>query len=112
MPDNQESDRSRRRMPSVERRISEIRPGDMRVRLVGTVVDRQENRIVLDDGSGRVNVSFGFSPQANPKQFVRVFGRVIETGNGLEVDGEIVQNMEKLDKDLYKKINSLKLDNY
>jgi len=51
MPDILENDKVRRRMPSLERRVSELQSGDMRVSLIGTVVDKQETRIVLDDGS-------------------------------------------------------------
>lgn len=110
MPDILENDRVRRRMPSLERRVSELQSGDMRVSLIGTVIDKQETRIVLDDGSGKVNVNFESPPEVKPNQFVRVFGRAIQAGNGLEIEGEIIQDMERLDKDLYKKVNSLKLD--
>ena len=41
-------------------------------------------------------------------QFVRIFGRVIQIGDGLEIEAEILQNMKMLDKDLYKKVNSLR----
>ncbi|UCD07338.1 MAG: replication protein RepA [Candidatus Aenigmatarchaeota archaeon] len=111
MPDIPENDRVRRRMPSLERKVSELQPGDMRVSLIGTVIDKQKARIVLDDGSGKVNVNFEFSPEVSLNQFVRIFGRVIQAENELEIEGEIVQDMEGLDKDLYKKVNSLKLDN-
>lgn len=110
MPENQESDRSMRRLPSVEKRISELKNGDMRVSLIGTVIDKQENRIVLDDGTGKVNINFEVAPDVEMNQFVRVFGRVIQAGDDIEIDGEIIQDMEKLDKDLYKKVNSLMLD--
>ena len=110
MPENQESDRSMRRMPSVERRVSELKSSDMRVSLIGTVIDKQENRIVLDDGTGKVNINFEVAPSVSINQFVRVFGRVVQAGDDIEMDGEIIQDMEKLDKDLYKKVNSLMLD--
>jgi len=110
MPENQESDRSMRRMPSVEKKVSELKNGDMRVSLIGTVIDKQENRIILDDGTGKVNINFEIAPPVNINQFVRVFGRVVQAGDDIEIDGEIIQDMEKLDKDLYKKVNSLMLD--
>ncbi len=109
LPDSQENDRVKRRMPSVERKVSDLKPGDMRVSLIGTVIDKQGNRIVLDDGTGKVNVDFETDPAIELNQFVRVFGKVMQTGEDMEIIGEIVQDMEKLDKDLYKKVNSLKL---
>jgi len=108
MPEFQ--DTRMRRMPSLEKRVSDLNPGDMRASITGTVVDRGEGRIVLDDGSGRINVNFESPPDVKPNQFVRVFGRVIQTEGGIEIEGEVLQDMGKLDKDLYKKISSLKLD--
>jgi hypothetical protein len=109
LPDSQQNDRTKRRLPSIEKKISELKSGDMRVSLIGTVIDKQNNKIILDDGSGKINVDFGTEHEVKMNQFVRVFGRVLRVGEELEMDGEIVQDMEKLDKDLYKKINSLKL---
>lgn len=107
MPDA-ENDRIKRRVPSVTRRISELDAKDMRVSIIGTVVDIQGSNMVMDDGSGRVNVRFESPPDAGPNQLVRVFGRVVPIGDGVEIEGEIIQDMTRLDKDLYKKINSLK----
>ena len=107
MPD-EGSERLKRRMPSVDRRISELTTNDMRVSLIGTVVDIQGGSIVMDDGSGRVNVRFEAAQKVEPNQFVRVFGRVVPVGEDVEIEGEILQDMTRLDKDLYKKINSLK----
>lgn len=107
MPDDS-SDRTKRRMPSLAKRISELNQKDMRVCFMGTVVDIQGNRVVMDDGSGRVTVGFELPQKVEPNQFVRVFGRVVPVGDGVEIEGEILQDMTGLDKDLYKKINSLK----
>jgi uncharacterized protein YdeI (BOF family) len=109
MPDRTpDREQARRRMPSVSKSISDLGPGDMRVSITGTVVDRGDRNMVLDDGSGRVNVSFESPIEADPNQLVRVFGRVVSMGDGIEVQGEILQDMSRLNKDLYKRINSLK----
>lgn len=104
MSENQESDRSMRRMPCVEKKVSEMKSGDMRVSITGTVIDRQGKRIVLDDGTGKVNINFESDPEVEMNQFVRVLGMIVPAGKDVEIDGEIIQDMEKLDKDLYKKV--------
>ena len=100
----------RRRIPSVERRIAEIKPGDMRVRITGTVIDKQDNRIVLDDGSGRINIGFDDPVKAEPNQLVRVFGRVIPIEGGVELQGDIIQDMSRLDLELREETEQLKHD--
>ncbi|RLJ09881.1 MAG: replication protein RepA [Candidatus Aenigmatarchaeota archaeon] len=97
----------RRRLPCVERKISEIRPEDMRVRITGTVIDKSEDKLVIDDGSGRITVIFDSPVDVKPNQFVRVFGRVIPLENGFELMGEIVQDMSRLDPELYKKVQDI-----
>jgi uncharacterized protein YdeI (BOF family) len=96
-----------RRLPSVQRKIAEIKQDDMRVRILGTVVAKNGNRIVLDDGTGRISVSFNGEPDAKIKQFVRVFGRVIPLDEGVEIQGEILQDMSGLDTELLKKLEEL-----
>ncbi|MEM5812404.1 MAG: replication protein RepA [Candidatus Aenigmatarchaeota archaeon] len=97
----------RRRIPSVERRISDIMAEDMRVSLIGTVIDRQEDSIILDDGTGKITVGFDIPVNVEIDQLVRVFGRVIPIENGFDIQGEIVQDMSKIDRNLLKKIREL-----
>lgn len=98
-----------RRLASVERMMAEIKPEDIRVCVIGTVIDRTEdgNRFVLDDGTGKVTVSSDSSPQLN--QIVRVFGRVIPLENGVELQGEIIQDMNSLNMELLKAVKGLKI---
>jgi len=98
----------RRRIPSVERRINDIKSGDMRVRIIGTVIDKADDRIVIDDGSGKINIGFDAPVDLEINQIVRVFGRVIPIENGFELQGEIAQDMSKLDISLYEKIQRIK----
>ena len=106
MPGEGDSDQ-RRRLPSVFRRVSEIKQDDMRVSIIGTVLDRADDGLVLDDGTGKIDITMAEPPQAEPKSLVRVFGRVIPMEGGIQIQGELVQDMTGLDLELLKRIVQL-----
>ncbi|MFQ5648041.1 MAG: replication protein RepA [Candidatus Aenigmatarchaeota archaeon] len=93
-----------RRMPAIERRIADIKPEDIRVRVTGTVVGLEDGRIALDDGTGKVEVALEGPVEAEANRLVRVLGRVISSEDGLELQGEVVQDMSGLDLELLKKV--------
>ena len=93
-----------KRLPAVDRRISGIKPEDIRIRVTGTVVDKQEDRIAVDDGTGKINIVFDMPFKAEMDQMIRVFGRVIPVEGGFELQGEIIQDMTELDIELYRKV--------
>ncbi len=97
-----------KRMPAIEKDIIEITEKDIRVKITGTVVDVQDNVVILDDGTGKVKATFNNPVQANIQTAVRIMGRVIPLESGVEIQGEILQNMEKLDIDAFKKLRSIK----
>ena len=111
-----------KRMPSVDRAISGIRPDDIRVAVIGTVIDSQENRVVVDDGTGKVTVSFEepvktenannvangqHVPKRSLGQLVRVLGRVIPMDSGVELQGDVLQPMDGMDMGLKKSVDEL-----
>lgn len=95
-----------RRLPAVSRQVAEIRPEDIRVSILGTVIDKQEGTLVIDDGTGRVHVTVE-EPITEAGRLVRVFGRVIPLENGAELHGELIQDMTGLDMELYKQVEEL-----
>ncbi len=103
MPDDFE----RRRVPAVPRAVAKIKPDDIRVRVLGTVLDVSGTQLVLDDGTGKVTVSFRDPPKAKPNQLVRVFGRVIPGEKEVELSGEILQDATGLNLDLHRRILAL-----
>ena len=107
MADDFSDNQFQRRMPSVERRVSEIKPEDIRIRVLGTIIDKQENKLVLDDGTGKIEAVFDEPVNADLKKMVRVFGRVIPIEDGFELQGEIIQDMSQLDLELHKKVESV-----
>ncbi|HLD41394.1 MAG TPA: replication protein RepA [archaeon] len=96
-----------KRFPAVEKSIADIEERDVRVRVTGTVIDNQGNTCVLDDGTGRISVTFD-TPLELKAKLVRVIGRVMPFENGVELRGEIIQNMEGLDLYVFKKLSSIK----
>ena len=95
-----------RRFPALQKQISKINETDIRVSVLGTIIDKQDDFIMVDDGTGRMRISFQ-TIKFDLNQIVRVFGRVIPTPNGCELQGEVIQDMSKLDLNLFKKIQSL-----
>jgi hypothetical protein len=98
----------RRRLPSVEKSISDIHPdSDVRIRVIGTVIDVGPNSIVLDDGSGKMEVYFEEVPNVKQGQMVRVITRILPLIDGYECKGEVLQNLEGFNLELYKKARML-----
>lgn len=94
----------RRRLPSVEKSISDIHPdSDVRIRIIGTVIDVGPNSIVLDDGSGKIEVYFEEVPSVRQGQMVRVITRILPLIDGYECRGEVLQSLEGFNLELYKK---------
>ncbi len=96
-----------RRMPCIEKKVAEITPDDIRVRILGTVIDKKDNRLVVDDGTGKIDIVFDEPVNTELNKFVRIFGRVIPAEGGVELQGEIIQDMSRLDKELLKKVEDV-----
>ena len=98
----------RRRLPAIEKKITDIQPEfDVRVRLTGTVIDVSSNSVVIDDGSGKVDVYFEEQPSVQSGQFIRVITRVLPLIDGFECRGEAIQTLEGFNLDLYKKAKEI-----
>ena len=103
MPETLEGFVTPRRLPAYEKKIADISKNDVRVRLLGTVIDTKENVIVLDDGTGKINVVFSDPVKVKENQLLRIFGRVMPAEDGFEIEGEVLQDMSKVDVALYRK---------
>lgn len=100
----------RRRVPAVPKNISDISPeNDIRVRVVGTVLSKDDDSITLDDGTSSVEVFFEEEVLESLEESsrVRVFGRVLPTPDSFELQGEIVQDFEEVDSELYDKVKKV-----
>jgi len=93
-----------RRAPAVLRRINEINPEkDIRIRILGRVIDKTDGIIVVDDGSGKAEIVTE-DRNADMNDVVRVFARVLPLETGYELRAEILQGMNALDLNLFRKI--------
>ena len=94
-------------MPAKERRVSEVTPEDIRVSIVGTVVGSKENVLAVDDGTGKIDISFEEAPSVKAGQLVRIFGRVMPLENGVELQGEVCQDFSEADLELWKRVSNM-----
>ena len=98
----------RRRLPAIEKRIADIQPeSDVRVRLTGTVIDLGPNSVVLDDGSGKIEVYFEEEPKVRNGQLIRIIARILPLIDGFECKGEVVQTLDGFNLELYKKVKEI-----
>lgn len=94
-----------KRFPTSEKKISEISPEDVRVAIIGTVIDESEGKFALDDGTGSIEVLADKedTEKLEPKKTVRVIGKIISE-DGLKLNAEGVQDFSNFDLELYKKV--------
>jgi hypothetical protein len=91
------------------RKISEIKIGDERVRVVGLVVDKKETEFTLDDGSGHLTVIFDDPAVVEGIEVgskVRIFGMPLSVSGTNELHAEIVQKVDGLDFGLYREVRN------
>ena len=92
-----------KRLPAVPKAITDINPEkDVRVRILGKIVDRQDGMIMVDDGTTTAQVITDATCEIN--DLVCVFARVLPLEDGYELRGEIVQNKNGMDMSLHKKV--------
>lgn len=95
-----------RKLPFIEKNINDINDNDTYIAISGMVINKGENSFMLDDGTGQIPVVMEFNTLTD---FVRVFGRIAVNENGYYLEGEIIQDLSKIDKFLYKKVKQLLL---
>ena len=92
-----------KRLPAVQKKIADINPEkDIRIRILGRVIDKSDGSFVIDDGSAKAEVVT--ETELNINDLVRIFVRVLPLEEGFELRSEIVQDMNSLDMNLYKKV--------
>lgn len=101
-------DDDRRRAPAEYRKIEDIDEEDARVSIIGTIVDRTESKVVVDDGTGKAEAAFDLSKDLSEFEegdLVRIVGRP----SGKNLEGEAIQDFENFDVELYEEVKE-KLD--
>jgi len=97
-----------KRQPAVERSIAGIKDSDTMVRILGTALEVEGGNFVLDDGHDQITVIADPDRVKSVRdgQRVRVIGRIFKDPEPV-LQGEVVQDMSKLDLDLYLKVKKL-----
>ncbi len=96
-------DEDRRRAPAGFKKIEDIDDGDIRVSVIGTLVDSTESKLVVDDGTGKIEASFDLSKDLSSFEegnIVRIIGR---PSNGA-LEGEVAQDFSGFDTELYEEV--------
>ncbi len=85
----------------VPKKISEIKNTDQKVSIVGKIVAAEKNLAIIKDDSGQADIFTDDTVEAG--HIVRAFCSFV--GGRLKLD--VVQNLDGLDLNLYKKIKEL-----
>ena len=100
----------KRRLPAVEKPISDIMDKDVRVRITGTVIGLGDGSLIIDDGTGKVEVGFtdvNMIAGLTEGQMIRIISRIRPLIDGYACEGEAVQNLVGFDVNLYKKAREI-----
>lgn len=99
MPEDSLED-ERRRYPAEFKAIGDINTEDVRVSFIGTIVDKGGNTVIVDDGTGKMEIEFDPSEDLDnfeDEDKVRIIGRPQEDG----LNGEAIQDFSDFDLELY-----------
>jgi hypothetical protein len=95
------------RAPAIARKIANITPEkDIRVRILGKVLDKTENTIILKDSSAEAEIILEpeFAACIATNETIRIFARVLPLENGFELRSELIQDMSKMNEKLYESV--------
>ena|SRR3989344_3547226 len=92
-------------MPSYkEKFINELGKEDKKIAVSGLIIDKEDNLIFIDDGTGVLAVDIETNLLINT--FVRVFGYLINNGD-MKLKGEVIQDLSPANKQIYNKVKIL-----
>jgi len=94
-----------RQEPFVYKEIANIDPNvDFRVNIIGKIIEKREDMIIVDDGTGNIIVNLSSDtvmPKLEGNEMVRVFGIVLPT-QPLQMQAEIIQDFSDLNLEILK----------
>lgn len=93
------------REPFKEKFIKDLNKSDGFIAISGMIVDRANDSFIVDDGTGQLGVVMeGVNGSFD---YVRVFGRLLDDSGEFKLQGDIIQDLGKIDKFLYNKVKEL-----
>ena len=94
------------REPYREKLIKNLKVEDFKVAVSGLVIDRKDGAFFIDDGTGQILIRFHDVPEYEK---AKVMGRLIPTGDGFEIEADLIQDYTKVDLNVLRKLKE-KLD--
>ncbi|NMC61015.1 MAG: replication protein RepA [Candidatus Methanofastidiosa archaeon] len=97
---------------SVEKDIRDIKGDETLVSFIGVVVsvDPSTYMMVIDDGTGAINVSS--ETLYNMESIVRVLGNPYKEGGQIIIDSEIIQDFTDFNIELFRKVQQYEKEVY
>lgn len=93
------------REPFKEKFIKDLKKEDGFVSLSGMIVDKDKDSFMIDDGTGQLGVII--EDFDSSLEYVRVFGRLVQENGEFKLQGDVIQDIKKIDKFLYNKVKQL-----
>jgi len=94
-----------RKAPALEKDISQVSENDIKVRVIGEITQQGENFIKIKDETGEIQVQT--LEKHAPGKTVRVLGIIEKDEDGIRILADVIQNMDTLDKKVYKRMRVL-----
>ncbi len=89
-----------------EKSIAEISENDKRIRIIGIVVDVGNDYIVVDDGTGKIEVSVS-EFHGKMGDMIKVIGRVLASNGKITIMCECYQLLKNFNLKLYKEAREI-----
>ncbi len=91
-----------------QKSIKEISEKDSKILLLGTIIDVDDTRFVIDDGEGKAEIIIGEYSKIDVKELkvgdiVKVFGRVYSK-DGIKIFGDVIQKINGLNIEKFIKL--------
>jgi Tat protein secretion system quality control protein TatD with DNase activity len=84
--------------------IKDLSKETLKIAVTGLIVNKNENTITIDDGTGSIPVLIETDLPMNT--FVKIYGILIPAEEGFEMQGHVIQDLSKINQELYKKVKS------
>jgi len=85
--------------------IKNLNLNNPKVSVSGIIVGKEDGSLVLDDNFGVLQIEI--ESEFNIGDYVRVFGNLIEIEEKLILKGDFVQDLNKINKELHRKVKGL-----
>ncbi len=99
-----------RRAAAKPKKVEDIDPQrDIRARVTGTVISKDEESVTIDDGTGSVEVFMQEDEieKVEENERARVLGRVLPTPDSFEIQAEVVQDFSDIEPELLDRVKKV-----